>query len=579
MSGKPTTCILILLIISILVSLAGCGTSSPGQATTPSDAPATAVDASEPTEGPAPTEPAKQEPVILRVGDVRVVDCWNPFTCANFYYWFGLVLGNLMHAGPDDPSCAPIPYHAKTWQVSEDGLTWTFELYEGITYSDGEPFNAYVAKDLLEWWADSVLAYWQPFNLQVDSVEAVDETTFRVTTKVPIATFPSYDHHWLYLIPYHIWSAADPDELWTWENWPVVGSGPYVISDYQQGRHVILDAREDFYLGKPPIDRIVIQYYTNWDAVTQAFIAGEIDVTGFGVPAQYYEALKSAPFATVNEQPGTGSFILSLNSWEGEGGDRHPAIGDIAVRTAIDYAIDKEQMVDLLLLGHGQTCPFAHVCDPPMTGEVNPALAVTPLDIDKANQILTEAGYIDTNGDGIRETPDGDPLVFRLYFDVFFPELSTAADILRDKLSQIGIAVETEAMELGTLNEKLKISHDFDLGMYYADFDIDPLNMDFSYTCWSAESGVGNRSGYCSAEFDEALTAYATTPDREQSVQHLYQAQAIAAAARPLIALASKNGIQAYNHDRFSFPDKLCPSGTASAGVWGFPYILSAEAK
>lgn len=148
--------------------------------------------------------------------------------------------------------------------------------------------------------------------------------------------------------------------------------------------------------------------------------------------------------------------------------------------------------------------------------------------------------------------------------------------MLRDWLQEVGIVVNSEATELGTLNNILKTTHEYDLGIYYSDFDIDPLNMDFSYTCWSAESGVGNRSGYCDPRVDELITKYVTTADREEGLGYLYQAQAIAHDRRPLIPLVVRNGITGYNNSEFAFADEICPSGAASAGVWGSPYIMDA---
>jgi len=557
------------LTTSMLLSLAGCSPAATEEATEPPGE-ATSVTS-------IPEE--DEEPVVLRVGEIRALDCWNPFICANFYYWSGLVVGNLMHAGPDDPSCAPVPNLAKSWEVSDDGLTWTLDLFSDVSYSDDMPFDAYVAKDTLDWWINSDLVSYVPFTLNIESVEALEVDKLQITTKAPMPNFPGFDAQWIPMLPHHIWSEINPNEVYTFENFPPIGTGPYTVTEYRQGEYVILDARDDFHLKKPPIDRIVIQYYTNWDAIIQALLAGEIDVTGMTIPAQYFDALNSAENVTVYEAPGTGSFILSINSWDGEGGNRHAAVEDTSVRYAIDHAIDKEQLVEILLLGHGDTCAIAHVCDPPMPGEVNPDLEIAPFDLEKAEQILVDAGYVDSDGDGVRETPDGEALQFRLFFDASHPELPTAAEMIRNWLGEIGIRIEPEAMEIGALNQVLKITHDFDLGIYYSDFDVGPLNMDFSYACWSAEYGVGNRAGYCNPEFDALLYQYYSTVDSPESLSYLYQAQAIARDDRPFIPLVVKHGIQAFNDESFFFDEEFCPAGAASPGVWGFPQILNAAAK
>jgi peptide/nickel transport system substrate-binding protein len=568
-----------LLTASIILALVGCVAPAAEEDEKPTEVAAEVTALPTEVEEIAPTQPVPSEPIILRVGEVRALDCWNPFVCANFYYWYGLVMGNLMHAGPDDPSCAPVPYLANSWEVSDDGVTWTIDLFSDVTYSDGMPFNANVAKDVLDWWIGTDLVSYVPFTANIAAVEALDEGKLQITTKVPVLSFPGFDAQWIPMLPLHIWSEIDPGEVYTFENYPPIGTGPYTVTDYQQGEYIILDARNDFHLGKPPIDRIVIQYYSNWDAVIQALVEGEINVTGLTVPAQYYDTLSSAENVSVIEAPGTGFFSLAINSWAGEGGSRHPALQDRSVRYALDHAIDKEQLVEVLLLGHGDTCALAGVCDPPMSGEVNPEVDIATFDPDKANQILQDAGYVDSDNDGVRETPEGEALQFRLFFDAYHPELPAAAEMIEGWLAEIGIVAEAEALETGVLAQALKETHDFDLGIFYADFDVGALNMDYQYACWSAEYGVGNRAGYCNPEFDDLIFKYYTTVDPSESLNYLFQAQAVARADRPHIPLMVKNGIQAFNNAGFSFDEHFCPAGTASPGVWGFPQILNAKVR
>lgn len=130
------------------------------------------------------------------------------------------------------------------------------------------------------------------------------------------------------------------------------------------------------------------------------------------IPPETYDALVSDPNITVEEkEPFDGVlYWLVFNLYEG--GLKHSAVDDPAVREAIDYAINKQQIVDVGLLGHGSLLPTGWIGKTDV--ELNPEIEITPYDPAMAIQILDEAGYLDTDGDGVRETPEGDPVALPL---------------------------------------------------------------------------------------------------------------------------------------------------------------------
>jgi peptide/nickel transport system substrate-binding protein len=523
-----------------------------------------------------PVEPTEdttvvEEPVTLRVGTLLDLDCVNTFSCA-WWWWYleGPVYEPYTWYGSD---CELIPTFAKSLELSEDGLTWTIELREGVTFSDGEPLNAYTLKDSMDWLNSVEPGGWYPAGLYTVSSEAVDETTLQFTMERPIGSFAEYDSRFVYPYPAHVWSEYDDDTLWDVENYPPIGTGPYVMTDWEVGEYVVLEARDDFWGGDPPIDRVVIQLYTNWDALVSALVAGEIDLTDNALPVQFFNTLEPDPDITVVSRPPGYYYALIFNA--SEWGTKHVAVDDPIVREAIDYAIDRQQLIDVALLGHGVQCPTDWSCGPFLRMR-DPSLEVTPYDPGYANSILDDAGYTDSDGDGIRETPDGEPLTFRLYFDVEDPTEFTFAELLNQSLSAVGIQFELEGLESGTLHT-LTTARDFDMFILHYVGEVLPQNVDIYFSCWTAEPSEAplfNYSGYCDEEVDGFILELLEGVDPAEKQLALNGISQKLNQDRPLIMLAGENTMAAYRHEQFTFKHDYCPG---TQGMWDWYSLLNAE--
>jgi len=559
---KPSNLALAALVLVSALMLSGCGAG----ATPTAEAPAPTLPP-EPTA--VPTE-APPEPVVLRVGTTLEPDTFHPFLTKVAWRHLELMYEAFVWYGPE---CEYTPRLAESLEVSEDGLTNTIHLRPGVTYSDGQVFDANVLKQSWDWLTSLEVGSWFPTATMLESYEAVDDLTFRFTTTAPSAAWPTYDAVWMWPFAPHIWGSLDDETLWTFDNnTNPIGTGPYTLTEWVLGDHLIFDARPDYYLGKPPVDRIVIQIYANWDAVVNAAIGGEIDITDSYVPGQYYDVLKGDPNLTLLELPPTRYYLLAFNVKEG--GKKHPAIDDPKVREAIDYAIDRQQLVDVALMGHGITCSNQKGCGQIFEWAHDPSITVTPFDPGKSNAILDEAGYLDKDGDGVREMPDGEPLEFRLYFPADLVTAISMADYIKEWLSEAGIAVSVEAMERGTLETVSADEHDFDMMIRFDTTDPDPTSADFWLSCWSSEGGAGNVSGYCNPEYDALIYKQLTALGKEERLVSIFEMQRILASDRPVITLVGENATQAYRNDRFVFPEDTC---SFYAMGWGWPAILEVE--
>lgn len=530
------------------------------------------TEASEPAATKAEGEGERAEPVTLRVGTLTELDCTNPFSCA-WWWWYteGYIYESFTLYGPD---CELVPVLAKSMELSDDGLTWTIELQEGVSFSDGEPFNAETLKAFWDWYTSVDPGGWYPSGLYTVSSKALDENTFQFTTEIPVGAFDVYDSRFQVPYPAHIWSEFDDETLWDYENVPPIGTGPYVMTEWKPGESFILEAREDYWGGEPPIERVVIQLYSNWDALINALLAGEIDLTDNAMPVQYFDVVDQEPSTTVIARPPGYYYALYFNV--AENGSQHPAILDPIVRQAIDMAIDRRQIIDVALFGHGITCPTDWACGPFIEDLQDPSLEVTAFDLEGANALMDDAGYVDNDGDGIRETEDGQPLSLRLYFDVAHPTQFTMAEMISDWLPLIGIEVDLEGFESATLLNSITGERDYDMFILYMVGEVLPQNVDFYFSCWSSEEGEGtfNYSGYCEEEFDELIIQLLEKVDPAERLEALSKVSQKLNEERPFIMIAGENTMQAFRSDRFLFPQDYCPG---TQGMWDWYSLLNAS--
>src|SRR4030042_251130 len=294
------------LVIAAFVVLAMIITSC-GPAATPT--PVATEEVVQPTEEPVqatqeqvqPTE-AKEEPVILRVGGLEDVDCWNPWSCVSIWFFGYFVYEGFTDHGTASSGVAGEPRRADSWEASVDGLTWTIKLHPGITFNDGTPVTSQTVGDFINWWNTTDLVMNTAETASMQSVEAIDELTLQYTTADPIINSPDYDFIWWFIAPPHIWGEMNNDTLFSYESYPPVGTGPYIVAEHVPGSHVTFEARSDYYRGKPPIDRIVYQIYPTNDGLVSALLTGEIDLTLPFMPPEMYNTLASAANATVEDK-------------------------------------------------------------------------------------------------------------------------------------------------------------------------------------------------------------------------------------------------------------------------------------
>jgi peptide/nickel transport system substrate-binding protein len=492
----------------------------------------------------------------LLIATSQEVDTFNPFKSRYTltYNTNMMSYDTLVRAGADDYQ--PVPGLATDWTESADGLEWTFTIRDDATWSDGEPLTAqdvaYTYNLLIE---NPAIHDWNiDFSANLVSAEAPDDTTFVLTLLAPAPA--EVLNRAVFVVPEHIWSTyADPsaDDA---NQLPLVGSGPFQVTEYKPDELIRLDANEDYWAGAPGFDEVVFDYYAETDAAVAALEAGEVDIVNGLNPAQM-DALKGQDGITVNNAQGRRYVSLTINhgtvTQDGtEFGDGHPALKDPVVRTAMHTAIDKQALVDTVLDGNGT----------PATSLI-PAIFeqwhwdggddLVEFNLDEANRLLDEAGYA-RGEDGVRTMPGGGGrLSFRFYYHADETNYATIVDFVTEWWTQIGLEIKPEPIEQGTLND-LAYLGEFDIAFSGWGVGPNPTEQLGMHTCAvlpTLTDGTerASENSYCNPEFDALHEQQKVESDPDARAEIVKEQQRMLYTDAPVIWLYYQNVMEAYRSD------------------------------
>jgi peptide/nickel transport system substrate-binding protein len=533
-----------LLSLAVLAGLplGACGARSEPTPPEPAVSPA----AAEPTQATEPTAPAGTgttgEGTTLRVGTTYIWDTANPAIG-----WYNYTLRYLLYDTLVEEAGISnfVPGLAESWTASDDGLVWTFKIREGITFHDGTPCAAEDVAWSLNWTIENEIETFSFYLSSFQEVVAIDPTTLQVTLSDPVGNM-EYLLMYVWILPRSVWEGMGPDEILEFEDLAAgIGTGPYKLVDWVEGEYLILDANADYWGGAPHIHRVIWQEYATEDAIVQALLAGQVDVV-YELPRTAIAALEGREDVGLAVMPSTVIDELIINSHED--GTQPASLNDPQVRLAIAHAIDKQQIVNVAFLGYAE--PATGIIPRSMGDWFNSDLVDVPYDPAEGNRILDEAGYPDSDGDGIREDPEGNPLEYRLYAEDDATE-TRVLEIISDGLAQIGISAPPTPMDEDSLIA-LYPDFDFDLILWGWGLDPDPDFAMLIFTCDQREEGGWNDSGYCDPEFEEMYATQAVTVDREERRQIIWDMQKKLFDDRPYIVLDYEEWVQAYRSDRFT---------------------------
>lgn len=485
-----------------------------------------------------------QDDVTIIIGLTQPWETLNPvagFAVSEYEFW-NIQYAPLVNRAAGD--FAPEPGLAESWVEDEPGLSYTYTLREGLLWSDGTPltaedvaWNVNTSRD--QAWTNYVST---TTNL---SAEAVDARTVTITSSVPDPKFPMLE---LYVGPKHIWEPiAEAEEMETYENLDGVGSGPYVLEDYQSEESLTLVANENYWGGRPALDRVIFRYFSNPDAMVAAIERGEIDAA-HSVPGASMAQLDDNPDIEVVAGLQGGFDEIAFNGGAAPN-QPHPALLDLAFRQAIARGIDKAGATEDLWFGYAEPATavsmgadFKWVPDIPEDELFNydPALA---------NQLLDEAGYLDTDGNGIREMPGGgDDISLRHAVNTDTDLGQAVGELFSGWMNAIGIDVQLDAYDQDQLFTVI-VDGTYDTFYWGWVPFVDPNPM-LSY--WTAaELGNFNDANWSDPRYDELYLEQQVELDPDRRLELVHEMVRIIHDNAGYIALWYGPDLQAYRTDRF----------------------------
>jgi peptide/nickel transport system substrate-binding protein len=382
---------------------------------------------------------------------------------------------------------------AERWEVSEDGLALTFRLREGVEWQDGEPFTA---EDVLFTYRlithpETPTPYSESYK-QVKKAEILDAHTIRFTYQEPycpaLESWASLD-----ILPRHLLEGSDITKS------PLsrrpVGTGPYRFKEWKEQERIELSANHDFFMGHPWIERSVTRVIPDTATQFLQLKSGGIDQMGL-TPTQWTRQTNNEAFGGAFNKfkyPVNSFVYLGFNLLD-------PRFADRRVRQAIAYAIDREEIVKGVLLGLGVPGVSPYV---PTTKWFNADLAPYPYDPEKARRLLAEAGWADSDGDGLLDK-NGKPFKFEIITNHGNAERKKTAVIIQQRVKAIGIDISIRTLEWAAFINDFIDEKKFEAVILGWSIGLDPDQYDIWHSSKTTKKEL-NFISYSNSEVDKLL--------------------------------------------------------------------------
>ena len=331
------------------------------------------------------------------------------------------------------------PKLAQRWEVSKNGLVYTFTLNPLAKFHDGRPVTAADVKFTFDAARNPATQSSDEGLEAVEKVEALNPRTVRVTLKELTPWFLAKGGA-RGIVPKHVLEGKDlsRDPF----NQRPIGSGPYRLVSYTPGQAIVLEAVPDFYRGTPKIQRIAFKILPDQNVILTQLRSSEIQYAL--LQPRDLAAVQSMAGLRVVESPTPRFYDLTLNL-------QRPYWQDRRVREAVLRGIDREEIVQRILLGHGRV---VHSNVTPASWAYTPDVPKYPFDPTRARQLLDEAGW-QPGADGVREK-DGTPLRFTVMLKSFDRTLEQVFVIAQQELKGLGVALQIERVEPGVFPQRMR---------------------------------------------------------------------------------------------------------------------------
>ena len=447
------------------------------------------------------------------------------------------------------------PAMAEKYDISSDGKKIIFTLKSGIKFHDGNPVTSKDVKFTLESLASpeykgDLTSYVQSitgfkeFNegkaKEISGIKCPDDKTVEISFDTPYSPV-LINIGTLGILPSHIWEKS---EINTWEKnnellSKPIGSGPYKIEEFKNGEFVRLSANPEYYNGNPKIKTFIFKVI-NEETVSAELLNGSIDMADISNIKSSDAKILTEKGVEIIKYPNSKIQYMGFNL-------RNKTLQDIKLRTAIAYGIDRQGIVNGLLEGNGVIINTPMV--PTLWSYPKEGLVEYKFDEAKAKSLLKEAGYEDTDGDGIADK-EGKKLELVLTVPTGDKIREKTGTVIQENLAKIGIKIKIESMEFKAVMEKVVGNHDFELYLMGNTLDADPDPTPNWYsTQASDEKGVfgWNITGFRSKEADSLMDMNRAATDIAERAKILNEFGRLLNKELPWIPLYASDIVKAYN--------------------------------
>jgi len=415
-----------------------------------------------------------------------------------------------------DEKLSITPDLAKSWEMSKDGMAYTFRLVDNATWHDGKPFTSEDVKFTFDFLRANKTAVGYPNLKCIGSIETPDRYTAKFTLKEFSASFLVDLCQNAIIVPRHLYEGGD------WATNPYnkkpVGTGPFVFKEWVKDDHVTVDANDRYFRGRPYLDRIIFRIIPDITVATVALEKGEVHVLSTLSRPSFFDLqrLKANPDIKVVQVPGLSYWGLEFNF-------NHAILSSLKVRKAIAHALDKKKIVNVAYAGVPPVAPNANPFPPAVMWAWNPSCAEYEYDPAKAEKVLDEAGY--------KKGADGTRFGVTLDFVNYIPGDKEMWLLVKEMLGTVGIRVELRQWG--------------DWGSYFANYmkrnyelnwawggGLDPTGFERFFVSYGAYS-----NGYNNSRVDWLFEQGRKTANIEERAKYYREAQAIMAEELPRIPL------------------------------------------
>lgn len=516
--------------------ITGCGSGAKTETAVSTEAETTAAEEKETTAAETAQDTEKRKERILTVsgnGDFGFPSVYTISPKGQGYMTLSYIFDTLMWK--DESGL--IPYLAEDYSVSEDGLTYTFQLRKGVSFTDGTPFTAEDVKFTFDYMKEHPYK-WVSVSM-VEEASVVDEHTVEIKLNKTYNPFLSDVAGSLPILPKHIWENVTEPETFT-EPEAAISTGPFILENYDSAAGTYtFKANEDYFYGDVQIDKLVIANVSGGDS-KEALLSGEIAAA----PNISYKAamsLKDSPEYTVLEGPGLSVTRLYFNFDE-------EAMAVKEIRQAMYHAVNLDEVVEKAYGGAGYPGSAGHV--QPGTPWYNPDVRQYAYDVETAKKMFSEAGAADSNGDGILEY-NGEEMSYTLTFTENDEKL---AELLVSYMKAVGIELVPQSADDATVKAAISEGN-FELAFNTnGSFGGDPVFLSrFATVGADGAPSVTGQGGttWESEEYNRIYNESAVEQDDAKRHQQVNELQEIIAEELPCLTLYYKKAVAAYNNTIF----------------------------